>query len=230
MALNFFKNLKAKRAAKQAQARYQEELTEWQSETDLLTQALEIFTSAAEGKKIEDQSLVQKDGEFVIWTGNAVFHEAGRTPTRYAGGSAGFSVPVGAGIRVRVGSHRGTLVPGDAMQMDKDEGFVKLTNQRLIFAGALETNEWAFSKILSVAKTEDGNDFLIGVSNRKKTSGLRFTYSDAKFFSRIFAMALYAYEEGIPETITTIKKELKQLTSEKPALTLPASDISQSNT
>ena len=43
-------------------------------------------------------------------------------------------------------------------------------------------------------------------------------------------MALYAYEEGIPETITTIKKELKQLTSEKPALTLPASDISQSNT
>ena len=221
MALpGFIRNFQAKRAAKQAEKKYQEELSEWQSESDLLNQALEIFTSAANGKQVEDQSLVQKDGEFVIWTGTAVFHEAGRTPTRYAGGSRGFSVPIGAGIRVRVGQHRGTLIPGDAMQMDKDEGFVKLTNQRLIFAGSLETNEWAFSKILSVAKTEDGSDFLIGVSNRKKTSGLRFTPSDAKFFARIFAMALYAYEEGIPQTVDAIKKELKQLTNEKPALTL----------
>jgi myo-inositol-1-phosphate synthase len=108
------------------------------------------------------------------------------------------------------------------MQIDKDQGFVKLTNQRLIFAGALETNEWAFSKILSVAKTEDGNDFLIGVSNRKKTSGLRFTQSDAQFFARIFAMSLYAYENGIPQTAKTIEKELKQLASEKPAFTMKA--------
>jgi hypothetical protein len=33
-------------------------------------------------------------------------------------------------------------------------------------------------------------------------------------------MALYAYEEGIPQTVDAIKKELKQLTNEKPALTL----------
>ena len=220
--LDFFKNLKAKRAAKAAKKKYEVELTEWQSETEILTQALEIFKNAAEGKEVDDQSLVQKDGEFVIWTGNAVFHEAGRGPSKYVGGSQGFSIPIVAGIRYRVGSFSATRVPGEAMQIDKDQGFVKLTNQRLIFAGALETSEWAFSKILSVAKTEDGNDFLIGVSNRKKTSGLRFSTEDAKFFARIFAMALYAYENGTPETITTIKKELKQLTNEKPALVLEA--------
>ena len=223
--LDFFKNLKSKRAAKAAKKKYEIELAEWQSETDILNQALEIFKSSVEGKEVDDQSLVQKDGEFVIWTGNAVFHEAGRGPSKYVGGSQGFSIPIVAGIRYRVGSFSATRVPGEAMQIDKDQGFVKLTNQRLIFAGALETNEWAFSKILSVAKTEDGNDFLIGVSNRKKTSGLRFSTEDAKFFARIFAMALYAYENGIPETITTIKKELKQLTNEKPALVLEARKI-----
>jgi hypothetical protein len=218
--MGFLENLKAKRAAKKAQQKYELELTQWQEEERILTNALEIFTSAANGKEPDDQSLVQKDGEFVIWTGNAVFHEAGRTPSRYVGGSSGFSIPIVAGIRYRVSATRGTLIPGESMQMDKDQGFVKLTNQRLIFAGSLETSEWAFNKILSVAKTETGNDFLIGVSNRKKTSGLRFPASDAQFFSRIFAMALYAYEEGIPATVKTIKNEIQQLAAEKPVLAI----------
>jgi hypothetical protein len=52
------------------------------------------------------------------------------------------------------------------------------------------------------------------------TSGLRFSPSDAQFFSRIFAMALYAYEEGIPATVKTIKNEIQQLAAEKPVLEL----------
>jgi hypothetical protein len=220
--LDFFKNLKAKRAAKQAKSKYEAELAEWQSESELLNNALEIFTNAAQGKEVDDQSLVQKDGEFVIWTGSAVFHEAGRGPARYVGGSQGFSIPIVAGIRYRVGSFSATRVPGEAMQIDKDQGLVKLTNQRLIFAGSIETSEWQFSKMLSVAMTEDHNDFLIGVSNRKKTSGLRFSNSDAKFFARIFAMALYSYENGVPATIKTIQKEVKELAGEKPILAIEA--------
>ena len=58
--MSFFANFKAKRAAKKAQQRYQQQLTEWQQEEEILTKALEIFTSAAEGKEPNDQSLVQK--------------------------------------------------------------------------------------------------------------------------------------------------------------------------
>jgi hypothetical protein len=38
--MSFFANLKAKRAAKKAQQRYQEQLTQWQQEEELLTEAL----------------------------------------------------------------------------------------------------------------------------------------------------------------------------------------------
>ena len=216
--MSFFANLKAKRAAKKAQKLHNQQLTEWQQEQEILNHALEVFTSASKGEEPHDQSLVQKDGELVLWTGTAVFHEAGRTPSRYVGGSQGFSIPIVAGIRYRVSATKGTLVPGEEMQIDKDQGFVKLTNQRLIFSGSVATTEWAFSKLLSAVRTEGGNDYLLGVSNRKKTSGLRFTATDGPIFGRIFAMALYAYEEGIDSAIKMIKNEIKEIESKKPAL------------
>jgi len=220
--MSFFSNLKAKRAAKKAKQLYEKELTDWESEKQTLTQMLDIFSKASKGEEPNDQSLVQKDGELVLWTGTATFHEAGRTPSRYVGRSSGVSVPVFAGIRVRVGATAGTLIPGEEMQMDRDQGFVKLTNQRLIFAGNTATTEWAFSKLLSTFTNPAQNDYNFGVSNRKKTSGLRFSPTDGPIFGRLFAMALYAYEEGIDSAIKMITNEIKEIESKKPALVLEA--------
>jgi len=220
--MGFIADFKARRAAKRAQAQFELETYQWQSELDLLNTALDIFTNAAKGDEPEDHQLVQKKGELVLWTGQAIFHEAGRTPSTYRGGSAGVSIPVVAGVRLRVGQFSGTVIPGQEMQIDKEAGLVKLTNQRLIFAGSLNTTEWSFAKMLSAARNEEGNDFIIGVSNRKKTSGLKFTASDGKAFARLFALALYAYENGIPETIKEIKSEITRRNKEKPRLDLAA--------
>jgi hypothetical protein len=221
--MGFIADFKARRAAKRAQAQFELETYQWQSELDLLNTALDIFTNAAKGDEPEDHQLVQKKGELVLWTGQAIFHEAGRTPSTYKGGSAGVSIPVVAGVRVRVGQFSGTVIPGAEMQIDKEVGLVKLTNQRLIFAGSLNTTEWSFAKMLSAARNEEGNDFIIGVSNRKKTSGLKFSAADGKAFARLFALALYAYENGIPETIKEIKSEITRRNKEKPKLELPVS-------
>ena len=221
--MGFIADFKARRAAKRAQAQFELETYQWQSELDLLNTALDIFTNAAKGDEPEDHQLVQKKGELVLWTGQAIFHEAGRAPSTYKGGSAGVSIPVVAGVSLRVGQFSGTVIPGQEMQIDKEAGLVKLTNQRLIFAGSLNTTEWSFAKMLSAARNEEGNDFIIGVSNRKKTSGLKFTASDGKAFARLFALALYAYENGIPETIKEIKSEITRRNKEKPKLELPAS-------
>ena len=220
--MGFIADFKARRAAKRAQAQFELETYQWQSELDLLNTALDIFTNAAKGEEPEDHQLVQKKGELVLWTGQAIFHEAGRTPSTFKGGSAGISIPVVAGVRLRVGQFSGSVIPGAEMQIDKEAGLVKLTNQRLIFAGSLNTNEWSFAKMLSAARNEEGNDFIIGVSNRKKTSGLKFTDSDGKAFARLFTLALYAYENGIPETIKEIKSEITRRNQEKPVLELTA--------
>jgi hypothetical protein len=219
--MGFIANFKAKRAAKRAQAVYQTELFEWERENQVLTQALEIFTAASAGSQPDDQSLVQKKGELVLWTGQGVYHVAGRTPSTYSGGSQGFSIPLVAGIRYRVGSFKGSMIPGVEMQMDKDQGMVKLTNQRLIFAGPIATTEWAFAKILSTFSNPERTDFIIGVSNRQKSSGVRFSSEDGYVFSHLFAMGLYSYENGIPATIKAIQDELKEGTTDKPMLQLP---------
>ena len=219
--MGFIANFKAKRAAKLAQSVYESALLDWERENKVLTQALDIFTAAQSGQEPNDQSLVQKKGELVLWTGQGIYHVAGRTPSQYSGGSQGFSIPLGAGIRYRVGSFKGTMIPGEEMQMDKDQGMVKLTNQRLIFAGPIATTEWAFAKLLSSFSNPERTDFIFGVSNRQKSSGLRFSPEDGYAFSHLFALGLYSYENGIPATIKAIQDELKEGTTDKPKLELP---------
>ena len=141
--MRFIENFKIKRAAKKAKAVYEAELNEWERENSVLNAALDIFTTASKGDEPDDSSLVQKKGELILWTGNGIYHEAGRTASTYVGGSSGFSIPLVAGIRYRVGSFKGRVVPGEEMQLDKDSGFVKLTNQRLIFTGPLATSSSA---------------------------------------------------------------------------------------
>lgn len=221
--MGFIANFKAKRAAKRAQSIYQLELFEWERENQVLAQALEIFTDASAGDEPDDHSLVQKKDELVLWTGHGVYQVAGRTASTYSGGSQGFSIPLVAGIRYRVGSFKGQLIPGEEMQMDKDQGMVKLTNQRLIFAGPIATTEWQFSKLLSSFSNQDRTDFIFGVSNRQKSSGLRFSPEDGYAFAHLFALGLYSYEKGIPATIQAIKNELKEGASDKPMLELPPS-------
>ena len=221
--MGFFANYKVKRAAKRARKVYESELNEWERENKVLTKALDIFSGAAKGDEPDDNQLVQKSGELVLWTGNGIYHEAGRTPSKYVGGSTGFSIPIVAGIRFRVGSFKGQVVPGDEMQLDKDSGFIKLTNQRLIFTGPVSTSEWAFAKMLSTFSNPEHNDFIFGVSNRKKSSGLKFSNEDGYAFAHLFALALHSYEKGIPATIKAIKDELKEGEGDKPKLVLPSS-------
>ena len=118
---------------------------------------------------------------------------------------------------------QGTAVPGEALQMDKDEGIVMLTTERLVFAGPVQTQEWNFDKLLMLSTTPDESDYFISVSNRKTTSGVRFTPEVGREFNRFLGSATAAHESGIAALLEELESLKEKAINAEPTLVLPSS-------
>jgi hypothetical protein len=221
--MGFFADFKAKRADKRATQEFDYLYYMWQEDIAQLDKLIEVFNAAAKGEDSVANTLMQKSGEIALWTGRAVFHETGRTATRYVGGTAGVSIPIGGGVRFRVGAMQGTAVPGEAFQMDKDEGVVMLTTERLVFAGPIQTQEWNFDKLLMLSTTPDESDYFISVSNRKTTSGVRFMPEVGREFNRFLGSATAAHETGIAPLLEELESLKEKALESEPTLILPSS-------
>lgn len=207
--MGWYSDFKAKRAAKAALELHQAELAAWQEDLASIDKLITVFTAASNGQDSVANTMTQKPGEQTLWSAPAIFHEVGREPSRYVGGSTGVSVPIGGGVRFKVGAQRGALVPGAELQMDKDQGIVMLTTERLIFVGPLKTQEWDFDKLLMLSTTDDESDYFINVSNRQKTSGVRFDPVTGREFNRFLGSAAAAHEHGYEKLLAELNK-LKQ--------------------
>jgi len=216
--MGFIANWKAKRAYKGAMEVYDAELTNWQSDVEIFQKARDAFVLAAKGEDVVSNQTIQKAGEIVLWTAQGQFHEAGRSAGQYSATSQGFSIPVVAGIRYRVGATRGTYVSGDPIQKYGEVGDVILTTNRVLFNGMFNTKEWLFSKWNGAAASDDETDYIFHVSNRQKTSGVLFGARDGREFNRLLSCALIAAEYGIDRVIKEIDKNLKELGEDKPAI------------
>ena len=216
--LGFIAKWKAKRAYNHAMQVYDAELTDWQSDVEIFQKARDAFVIAAKGEDVISNQTIQKPGEIVLWTAQGQFHEAGRGAGSYQGSSQGFSIPVVAGIRYRVGATRGTYVSGDPIQKYAEVGDVLLTTQRVLFNGMFNTKEWAFAKWNGAAASADETDYIFHVSNRQKTSGVLFGPRDGREFNRFLSCALIAAEYGIDRVIEEIDKNMKELAEDKPVI------------
>lgn len=207
---------KARRAHKQAWATYELDYSDWQRDIEIFKKINSAFDSVAKGEDVVRNLTMQKNGEIVLWRGQGQFHEAGRGAGSYQGSSQGFSIPIVAGIRYRVGATRGTFVSGDPIQKYAEVGDVFLTTNRLLFNGMYNTKEWLFSKWNGASCSADETDYIFNVSNRQKTSGILFSDQDGREFNRFLASALMAAESGIAQTRTTLAKDVKELMEDKP--------------
>lgn len=87
------------------------------------------------------------------------------------GGYSGFSIPIYAGVRYRVGSYRGrSVVVGTSLEV-ADKGILCITSQRAVFKGMRQSVECLYSKLVGLNVFDDGIQF--HVSNRKNATLLR---------------------------------------------------------
>ena len=221
MPMGWIANYKAKRANKAAQYEFNMQLAAWQEDVATLEKIITVFTAASKGEDSVPNTLMQEKGEHTLWSATGIFHETGRSPSQYVGGSGGVSIPVGGGIRFRVGAMKGQVVPGAELQMDKDQGVVMLTTERLIFTGPLKSQQWDFDKLLMVSTTPDESDYFINVSNRQKTSGVRFDAVVGREFNRFLGSATVVNERGYELLLEELAKLKKEAVGAKPVLALP---------
>jgi hypothetical protein len=218
--MGFFADFKAKRALKAATKKHTNLHAIWQEDIDCLRKIIAAITAASKGEDSVPNTLMQKAGEHTLWSATGIFHETGRTASTYAGGTAGVSIPVGGGIRFRVGAMKGQVIPGIELQVDRDQGVVMLTTERLIFSGPNHTREWNFDKVLMLSTNEDESDYFISVSNRQKTSGVRFHPTVGREFNRFLGSATSAHESGYDAVLKELHKLEKEVIELKPKLAI----------
>ena len=97
-----------------------------------------------------------------------------------------------------------------------------LTTERLIFTGPTKTQEWNFDKLLQLSTNDDESDYFINVSNRQKTSGVRFDPTTGREFNRFLGSATAAHEHGFAEVLEELNKMQKEAVEGEPVLELPS--------
>jgi hypothetical protein len=198
----------ARRAAAQARA-----------EADLRSAISDLIDIAEGGSAPTDNwPLMLKPAERLVYgmTGAGLF-EPRREPGHWEGHSGGFSVPVGDGIRMRIGKSAGTYVQGDETPTIIDHGNVSFTTQRVVFQGGKYTREWLFSKLVGVMHYADQPWTAIQVSNRQKTSGIVYGGSSPDAVRLRLAVAIAICHGESQQVTKELRDELAALDARSPA-------------
>ena len=187
-------------------------LAEWQDEQDDLDLAVN-FARALASHGVP-ASIMLKPGEVAVWSGPAGLVEPQRRPGQYVGGSRGLSIPIYAGVRVRVGATRGTYIPGEQTPTVTDSGTAVVTSTRVVFTGEMKTREWSYAKVISHNSTGDGLTTLIHVSNRQTASGLR---TRSRELLIALTVSLMAVEDTPARILAVVTGEADQHRAERPS-------------
>lgn len=143
-----------------------------------------------------DTRLLLPDGETAVYDAPAdLIKEV--IARGWQGASQGISVPVGRGVRYRVGSTRGRLVTTSAGWTAADEGRLTVTTRQVVYHGIRKTLAFPFKKTLSLTVYTDGVG--LGVSSRQAASLFRVDDPDT-----LAAVIAAAVDHGQDATIVNL--------------------------
>jgi hypothetical protein len=106
----------------------------------------------------------------------------------FRGGSQGVSVPLGGGVRYRVGAVRGHMVTIGTHWQTADTGILTVTDRRVVYHGGRRTLEFTFARLVTLNTYSDAID--LGVTNRQSTSSFRI--ADPQFVAGMIRAAFSA--------------------------------------
>jgi hypothetical protein len=111
---------------------------------------------------IQPLNLAVQPGEIFHLQVAATYYEE-KAVRQYVGGSSGVSIPVGRGVRFRVGASRGQSVTQHVLEAD-DQGMLAIGSRRIVFSGTRRNLSIPLSTIATVDVFSDG--LRVGVPNR----------------------------------------------------------------
>ncbi|NNN22699.1 MAG: hypothetical protein HKL80_11950, partial [Acidimicrobiales bacterium] len=197
---------------------YETQLAAWQRETYELE---ELIEKARANQPLDpssvDTSMVAKRGEhiyFVLKYTDLV--EVRQQRGHYQGGYTGFSFHVAKNVNYRVGGMRGHYVPGPELPTEIDSGSLAITDKRIVFQGSSTTKEWNFDKLIGYEHEAGAPLTWIHVSNRQKTSGIKYAPVLITTVHFEIARAVAIHGNDLAGFIDHLEKELTQQMQEKP--------------
>ncbi|HET9731882.1 MAG TPA: DUF2510 domain-containing protein [Acidimicrobiales bacterium] len=188
------------------------------AETEKSRAALTAMIAVAEGRGGPDTPLRTAPGERAVYRiDNAGLFESRRGPGQWSGRSSGVSVPVGMGVRVRVGQSRGHYVQGEEAPTVVDTGTVTFTDRRVVFLGGKYTRAWDFPKVLGIEHDTRAAHTAIQVSNRQKTSGFTYPGLRPDLVAAWLELAMALGEGHRDEVLGQLREQLRQIAPPPPA-------------
>ena len=205
-----------KRRARRAQEQYQREIADWEASVTAAKEFVDI-ARGYEGGAANPANLMLKKQETIFATvTDASLVEDRSSGGSWGGRSSGFSIPVAAGVRYRVGASRGHYVKAPPVPTAIDTGIITITNQRVVFQGSKQTRECAFTKMLGYNYASDHGGITIGVSNRQKPTTIRYGPALAAWFALRFELALAHFNGTVDQFVASVERELARVEQARP--------------
>ncbi len=198
---------------KKLEERYQKALAHWQAQRDGYAELLQLAESF---NGVTTNEVVLGPGEALFYkvTGAALLDS--RSTGHWEGSSSGFSVPVGGGVRYRVGATRGHYVQGEPVLTAIDHGTLYLTNRRAVFMGPKQTREVDFAKLAGFSHDDSSGTTTFSVSNRQKPVTVHYGAGLSASFDFRLDLALAHYRGTTEALVAQLRQDLAQLDAARP--------------
>lgn len=165
-----------------------------------------------------DSSFILKAGEYAIASLQGVgLIQTTRAPSTYQGGYGGVSFPIFGSVRGHMGGTRGRLVRGDESLSVVDTGDALVTNQRMMFKGATNAQEWPFKKVMACEHLPGGIT-TFAVSGRSKTSGIGYGEVNASEVQYRIELAISLCVGTTDNYVKELEVERNRIVSQQQAL------------